>query len=202
VTVKDLKLSKTPVTVAQYAECVKAGRCTSPDALPECNWGKPGREDHPVNCVDWEQAAQFAVFAGGRLPTEAEWEFAAKSRGRRRLYPWGEEPPSEILTAAGSPGTVPVCSRPAGNTEQGLCDMSGSVWQWVQDFYRDTYAGGPVDGSAYAGPCEVRGGAGRCTARVIRGGAFNSRGEGFRSDSRGGAGPDIRRAHIGFRVAR
>src|SRR5208282_2166264 len=87
-----LWMNVTDVTVAAYTKCVEAGSCTffaATTDLDTCNYGR--RPDHPINCVDWEQAKAFCGWAGGRLPTAAEWEYAAKS-GRDVIYPWGSEP--------------------------------------------------------------------------------------------------------------
>ncbi|MBU1432048.1 SUMF1/EgtB/PvdO family nonheme iron enzyme, partial [Myxococcota bacterium] len=89
VRVRDFWIGKTEVTVKQYRACVTAGACSKPDTGEYCNWGQSGREDHPINCVDWNQAQAFATWAGGRLPSEAEWEYAARSQGQGREYPWG-----------------------------------------------------------------------------------------------------------------
>lgn len=197
VSLKAFEMSRTDVTVEQYAACVSAGRCAAPATGGNCNWGKPGRQQHPVNCVSWEQAARYAVFAGARLPTEAEWEYAATSGGRDRKYSWGGQDPACGLAVMGgcyTEGTLPVCSRPAGNTAQGLCDMAGNVWQWTQDKYIGSYAGAPADGSAF----ETAG-----QARVTRGGSFDN-GD-FRllqTVFRHGMVPGTRDARVGFRVAR
>ena len=89
VTVAPMKMARTEVTVSAYRKCVDSGACTVPnsDRAP-CNWGKSGRENHPVNCVDHAQATSFCRWIGGRLPTAEEWEFAAKG-GQSRVYPWG-----------------------------------------------------------------------------------------------------------------
>lgn len=173
VSIRTFAMAKTAVTVEQYAECVANGKCTEPGTGTLCNWGKADRQFHPVNCVTWNQANQYARFKGARLPTEAEWEYAAASGGRAQSYPWGNEEPScdnAVMFGRGGPGcgknsTMPVCSKPDGNTLQGLCDMSGNVGQWVQDNYHDSYNGAPNDGSEFAG-----GGPGR----VVRGGSFKA----------------------------
>ena len=137
VTVNSFEMAKTLVTVEQYKVCVDAKACTVPSAGPDCNWGVPGRGKHPVNCVDWQQAQTFSAWEGGRLPTEAEWEYAARSGGRDQKYPWGDSPPTcekAVFKGCGT-GTAPVCSKPAGNTAQGLCDAAGNVWEWMEDRY-------------------------------------------------------------------
>jgi iron(II)-dependent oxidoreductase len=176
VTVPSFELLRAEVTMGQYRACVEDGGCTEP--LPDTyeppdledweayiTWGKEGQEEHPVNCVDWFQAVAFCEWAGGRLPSEAEWEYAARSLGEDRTYPWGEEEPScELVVmnnyqepdggpACGGGTTWPVCSKPDGNTAQGLCDMAGSVSEWIQDCYHYGYEGAPTDGSAWESAC-------------------------------------------------
>lgn len=156
VVVGPFEISKTLVTVEQYAECVVKGKCSLPgtgknsNAGANCNWGKEGRQFHPVNCVTWAQARQYAKFKGARLPTEAEWEFAATGGGQAQKYPWGSQPPTcaRAVMDQGGPGcgtggTMPVCSKPAGNTAQGLCDMAGNVSQWMEDKATHSYNSGP-----------------------------------------------------------
>lgn len=198
------QMSKTAVTVEQYAECVIQGRCAAPGTGGHCNWGRTGRRLHPVNCVDWHQAAAYAEFKGARLPTEAEWEYAASGGGRNQQYPWGNEPAScdravmqdESGMGCGAGGTLPVCSRPEGNTPEGLCDMAGNVAQWVQDKYQDSYSGAPSDGRAFEGEGNLR---------VARGGSYEEpRVSRLRVDARRGAfgGLVDRYESIGFRLAR
>ena len=202
VAIKTFYISKTAVTVEQYAECVIKGGCTEPGTGDYCNWGKTGRQLHPVNCVDWNQANQYAKFAGGRLPSESEWEYAATSGNKHQKYPWGnDEPTCDKAVMYGNSGlgcsangTMPVCSKPAGNTAQGLCDMVGNIWQWVQDTYQESYKGTPVNGSAFesSGPF-----------RVLRGGSFSYFDTGFlRTDYRSYYVPNRRHNHIGFRLVR
>lgn len=201
VSVKTFEMSRTHVTVAQYAQCVTAGDCSEPGSDDYCNWGAEGRQDHPVNCVDWRQAAAYAAFRGAKLPSEAQWEYAARGQGRVQDYPWGGEAPDcgrVVMSAGGygcgSGGTSPVCSKPAGNTAQGLCDMAGNVWQWVRDSYSDSYSGAPSDGGAFKGEGFVQ---------VLRGGAFNlGDAAPFKVYYRNGSGRGDRYAYIGFRLAR
>lgn len=206
VTIKTFEMSKTLVTVEQYAECVVKGGCTEPASGGYCNWGKTGRQRHPINCVDWELANQFAKFKGGRLPSESEWEYAATSGGKNQKYPWGNEAAScerAVMYGNGgfgcdSDGTMPVCSKPAGNAKFAsggeLCDAVGNVWQWVQDKYKDSYVNAPIDGSAAEGADSLR---------VMRGGSFSSEDAvRLRADYRNYVDPGHRRVYIGFRLAR
>jgi len=200
VSVAPFQLARTETTVDAYAGCVQAGVCTEPgtdDAA--CNWAK-GRGNHPVNCVDWEQARHFCEHMGGRLPTEAEWEWAAKGGGSRR-YPWGDPPPScqrtimdEGVAGCGRVSTWPVCSKTAGRSAQGLCDLSGNVWEWVSDWYAEGFAAGLAEN-----PTGPAGG----THKVGRGGGWGSTGPGgLRTSVRDFALPTGRYAAIGFRCAR
>ena len=194
VTIKTFDMAKTAVTVAQYAECVIKGVCAEPTTGDYCNWGKPGRQLHPVNCVDWNQAQAYAKFKGARLPSEAEFKYAATSGGKNQKYPWGNEEPTSELAVFHTNGTMPVCSKPKGNTAQGLCDMSGNVWQWLQDSYKDSYKGAPVDGSAF----ESSG-----SFRVVRGGSFSiNDARVLRADHRNGSVLGRRHAGLGFRLVR
>ncbi len=201
VTVRTFQIAKTEVTVRQYRACVQAGACTEPLPGPFCNWGEPGRDDHPVNCVDWNQAQTFARWVGGRLPTEAEWEYAARSGGKDWKYPWGNEAATckravmnDGGAGCGRDSTWPVCSKPRGNTKQGLCDMAGNVWEWVQDWYHASYDGAPSDGSAWESP--------EGSHRVVRGGSWNFDARNVRAARRGGVDPGYRFFDLGFRPSR
>jgi formylglycine-generating enzyme required for sulfatase activity len=203
VSVRSFQMTKTEVTVAQYRLCVQAVACSPPDTGDYCNWGVSGRDNHPVNCVDWEQAQAFARWVGARLPTEAEWEYAARSGGKDRVYPWGDEKATcqrAVMRdessgyACGTKATWPVCSKPAGNTDQGLCDMAGNVLEWVQDWYHNSYNGAPSDGSAWESPAGSH--------RVYRGGPWNLDARFVRAAIRFWDVPGSRMDTRGFRLAR
>jgi formylglycine-generating enzyme required for sulfatase activity len=201
VSVPSFEMTQTEVTVAQYGECVTTGACTEPaTGYTDCNWNDPGYENHPVNCVDWNQARNFCAWAGGRLSTEAEWEYAARSGGQDITYPWGDQ--SATCTYAvmndggagcGTGRTMEVCSKPAGNTAQGLCDMAGNGYEWVEDDWHDDYNGAPNDGSAWVD-------APRNSSRVARGGSFASRA--VRAANRSTVAPSHFFTLLGFRCAR
>ncbi|MCB9760357.1 MAG: SUMF1/EgtB/PvdO family nonheme iron enzyme [Alphaproteobacteria bacterium] len=192
---------RTEVTVAQYSACVDDGACApraDPDDVPHrCNWDEPDKAEHPMNCVSWFMADAFCAWAGGALPSEAQWEYAARSGGLDREYPWGEAEPSCELAVlkdtCGSDGTWPVCSHPEGNTEQGLCDMAGNAFEWVADWHHDTYEGAPSDGEPWVEPEGV--------FRGLRGGGIGSD-EGYRTRNRTFHEPDFFYSGMGFRCAR
>ncbi|OQC43029.1 MAG: Serine/threonine-protein kinase pkn1 [Deltaproteobacteria bacterium ADurb.Bin058] len=203
VTVRTFEMTKTQVTVEQYKACVDAGACTAPDTGGSCNWGQSDRGKHPINCVDWHQAQAYAKWAGGRLPSEAEWEYAARSGGRDWKYPWGNENATcerAVMDDGSGNGcgrgntTWPVCSKPKGNTTHGLCDMAGNVWEWVQDWYHDSYKGAPTDGSAWEKPTG--------SSRVYRGGSWSDDARIVRAADRHGDDPRARDDYLGFRLAK
>lgn len=201
-------IDETEVTLAEYAACVAAGGCTAPatDPVPYCNWNQPDRDDHPINCVDWYQAAAYCAWVDegtNRLPTEAEWEKAARGADAR-VYPWGDAPGPTCTHAVmwddavggsgcGTYGTMPVGSKPLGDSPYGLKDMSGNVWEWVADWY------GPYDAAETDNPT----GAAMGTDRVLRGDSWYSAIlDYFRAASRGGLDPVNRWMIVGFRCAR
>jgi formylglycine-generating enzyme required for sulfatase activity len=172
VTVPDFEIMQTEVTVAMYADCVNAQECLVPVSQDPCNWGVSDREDHPMTCLSWYEASLYCDWIGGRLPSEAEWEYAARSRGQNVKYPWGDASPTcqyavfheGAAAGCGRDSTWPVCSKLEGRTEQGLCDMAGNAYEWVQDSYHSNYVGAPSDGSAWESP--------EGDDRAIRGGSW------------------------------
>lgn len=133
-------IDKTEVTVAAYRQCVGARKC-SEDGLAEydsCNWKKTGRENHPLNCVDWHQAKAYCEWAGKRLPMEAEWEKAARGTDGR-IYPWGNEWDVKKVNGEGTEDgfaqTAPVGSFSAGRSPYEALDMTGNVWEWTANWY-------------------------------------------------------------------
>ncbi|MFI5362028.1 MAG: formylglycine-generating enzyme family protein [Elusimicrobiota bacterium] len=214
VKVPAFQMAKTLTTFGQYKKCVAAGACVPAHVSDgTCNvydgsaWvlGKlPAKfqaDDQPLVCVDWDEARRFAAWAGGRLPTEAEWEYAARGAGDDRKFPWGDDAATcdRAIIAQGGLGcgksaTWPVCSKTKGNTAQGLCDMAGNVWEWTQDWYHETYKDAPADASAWESPAGTR--------RVLRGGSWIRYGKLVRSALRMNDVPSARFDNIGFRPVR
>jgi formylglycine-generating enzyme required for sulfatase activity len=152
VTVAPFSIDKTEVTVAQFAACVRVGACTPPrfpagtckssksaDCAQDCNINLgPAFAQHPMNCVTWAAATAFCRWAGKRLPTEIEWERAARG-GDGRRYPWGKALPGKQLCWNHSDvrvdKTCPVGAFPAGASPYGVLDMAGNVEEWTSTSY-------------------------------------------------------------------
>lgn len=175
-------MDQTEVTNEQYAQCVATGACDPPadssSYTREAYYGNSAYDDYPVVYVSWYSATAYCQWVGGRLPTEAEWEYAARGPGGY-AYPWGDVFEGTRLNYCdancdfdwndeayddGYADTAPVGSYPSGASWVGVLDMSGNVWEWVADWYGDyTFERrenptGPVSGDS----------------RVLRGGSWDN----------------------------
>ena len=197
-------VDETEVSNRQYTLCVENGKCAPPNFVDNDIYN---REDYPVVGVNWLDAQDYCNWAGGRLPTEAEWEYAAKGN-EGLIYPWGNEYDGNLLNACdvncseswadssiddGYKNSASVGSYPAGASWVGALDMAGNVWEWVEDWcgqYDNETQDNPT------GPDE-----GRC--KIIRGGAWASPPVGLRTTYRiintSEISPDIHHPNIGFR---
>jgi formylglycine-generating enzyme required for sulfatase activity len=192
-------LDRYEVTNARYQACVRAEACTSP-SLQSSNarthyFDDPAFADYPVIFVAWKQAQAFCAFAGGRLPTEAEWERAAAGSESPRTYPWGESPPDcSKANFAGCVGdTDRVGRRPAGQSPYGAFDMAGNVWEWTADWYDATYY--------HQSPGQDPTGPAQGTLKVMRGGCWVSGVSTLRTTCRKASLPDAWAPNVGFRCA-
>jgi formylglycine-generating enzyme required for sulfatase activity len=231
VTLSPYCIDRHEVSVDDYQGCVSIGSCEAPPAgvewegitarerkifSPLCNGNDKQRGQHPVNCVDWTMAEAYCSFHSKRLPTEAEWELAARGP-QGRSFPWGNEAPtsahvngcgvecarwlkangeptSATLYAVddGFPATAPVGSHPKGRSPEGVDDLAGNVWEWTADFSgaytsaAQTDPKGPADG----------------TRKMLRGGGFNGEQAKWLRPTQRWSAPPARRSHaFGFRCA-
>lgn len=192
------------VTVAQYKLCVQAGKCSAPSTYNTmCNWNTPCKEQHPVNCVMWPQADAYCKWIGGRLPTDAEWEKAARGGCEKYpnkncatampKYPWGDSgwgcTNAVTQNGCGTGSTASVGSKPTGKSVYGVHDLIGNVLEWTQDYYSGSYY--PIS------PAVDPQGPATGAARVVRGGAFG--GYMFNpAEQRNGTRYDYSAGHYGY----
>ena len=210
-------IDRTEVTNGQYALCVEAGACQAPTAYGALRPNSRTRPDYygnsvytqyPVVYVDWDAAVAYCTWAGRRLPTEAEWEKAARGTDQR-WFPWGNKNVSgKFLNLAdrgtgyyysynlvddGYRDTSPVGNYPAGASPYGAYDMAGNVLEWTADWFSDSYYS--------VSPAENPTGPESGTLKVLRGGSLNSGNWSIRSTTRFYLGPEYAYSYIGFRCA-
>jgi formylglycine-generating enzyme required for sulfatase activity len=190
------RMGKYEVTNQQYAQCEQAGICGLPYDVGRLR--DPAYARHPVVYVPWEDASTFCQWTGGRLPTDAEWEKAARGGLEGRLYPWGDEEPVPARQARNGAnydrysGDIQPVGSYAPNG-YGLYDMAGNVWEWVADWY--WFGGYGV--SPEKNPQGPESG----VDRVLRGGSWLDVAANIRVADREMAAPDYATSVIGFRCA-
>jgi formylglycine-generating enzyme required for sulfatase activity len=184
------------VSVGDYLQCVKAEHCKPAGKKHGCNGHHADRLNHPINCVNWFDARRYCAWKGKRLPTEAQWEKAARGK-TPQLYPWGHDSPSCNLANYRScqiGGTTPVGSKAKGRSPYGLYDMAGNVWEWLRDrFDPQFYQKGPVQD-----PFSKSG----AQTRVIRGGSWDDPPDRIHSTFRADFWPYNRANTVGFRCVK
>jgi formylglycine-generating enzyme required for sulfatase activity len=228
VTLDGYCIDKTEVTVREYEACVAADRCSAtprsiyvqlqpsqPAVSMRCNLAD--QPEHPINCVSWDQAAEYCTWAQKQVPTEAEWEYAARGSDGRR-YPWGTQPPSaHRLNACGRecvemakrdlrlawdgmyddrdgwPMTAPVGSYPAGASPFGVLDMAGNVAEWTADSFKEYTAAATTNPQNPVRSLDL----------VFRGGGWDiSAASGVRAAFRTRTSPSHGYLGVGFRCVR
>jgi formylglycine-generating enzyme required for sulfatase activity len=203
-------IDQTEVTNGQYQTCEQGGACTPPTDTSSyyypAYYGNPEFADYPVSWVTRDQASDYCSWAGARLPTEAEWEYAARGP-ESWLFPWGDTfdgtrlnycdvncdaGPNDPTVDDGYADTAPVGSFPSGASWVGALDMAGNVREWVADWY------GPYTADPQVNPTGPANG----EATVPHGGSWLDLPFLIRSANRGGDPPDYSRHNVGFRCAK
>jgi formylglycine-generating enzyme required for sulfatase activity len=197
------EIDRTEVTVAAYGACVAAGACAAPETFHDrCNTHERGKDPHPLNCVTWAHAAAYCAWAGKRLPSEEEWEYAARG-ARGGKYPWGDAQPQSrpCWNKPKTDGTCVAGSHPDDRSSFGVLDMGGSVSEWTSTPYCP-YPGAPASSPGLPG---LPGLQGKCKdgTRVTRGGSWDMSDPSYvRSTYRDWVLEQNRGNNLGFRCAR
>ncbi|MBI5789811.1 MAG: SUMF1/EgtB/PvdO family nonheme iron enzyme [Candidatus Schekmanbacteria bacterium] len=194
VSLEGFYIDKHEVSNAQYAGFMKATRRNPPAFWHDNDLNKP---DQPVVGVSWNDAMAYAKWTGKRLPTEAEWEKAARGFDGR-IYPWGHDKSRELANGAGKADgylfTAPVSSLAAGASPYGVLNLAGNVWEWCADWYgKNYYADSPSENPP--GPASGK-------LKVLRGGAWDSGDDSLRTTNRYAEPPDFWGNNVGFRCAK
>ncbi|MCP4539782.1 MAG: SUMF1/EgtB/PvdO family nonheme iron enzyme [Chloroflexi bacterium] len=205
VTLDAFWIDRAEVSNIQYRQCVEAGEC---DAPTTCDWGDltfsdAAKDDHPVVCVNWHEADAYCQWAGAQLPTEAQWEYAAKGT-QGYVYPWGNTFDGARVNFCdanctydwktneyddGYERTSPVASFPNGSSWCDAMNMAGNVWEWTTDWYGDYFSGAQINPT---GPTER-------DRKVLRGGGWVVRQTDVRASYRGSHPTEFRSPSLGLR---
>jgi len=206
-------IDKYEVTNAQYRRCVEAGQCRPPSesrsATRDRYYGNPEFDNYPVVGVSWDDAQAYCRWSDKRMPSEAEWERAARGSDER-TWPWGNAFDASLANSCdrncaqdssvaawddGYADTSPVGHySPQGDSPYGVADLAGNVWEWVADWYAPDYYG-HSPASSPQGPATGE-------RKVVRGGSFASQVYFLRTTHRNRYAPDSRLSNVGFRCAR
>jgi formylglycine-generating enzyme required for sulfatase activity len=204
-------IDETEITNAMYGACVAAGACSPPAAINsnsrDSYYPSPEFSSYPVVFVDWVSARDYCAWAGRRLPTEAEWEKAARGSDGR-IYPWGDSLTDELANFCdgncafdwresavddGQQEIGPVGSYPDGGSYYQVLDLAGNVYEWMADWYDETY----YEGAPAENPLGPLSG----SEVVIRGGSWYDGARFIRAANRVGVSPSLSGDNIGFRCA-
>lgn len=206
-------MDKFEVSVELYELCIAENVCNNSDSEKphyrsstdsyKCNIGNPNRKNHPANCVTWYGAKTYCEWLGKRLPTEAEWENAAKS-GKYQIYPWGNTPEASCdntvmkseASGCGSNSTFPIGSKASGTSALGIFDLSGNVAEYTEDWYeKKFYSTDEASKDDTQGPAEPE----KDKYKVVRGGSYIYGDSHARASFRSSAKPDDPAIDFGFR---
>ncbi len=200
VTLDAFWIDRTEVTNAQYAKCVVAGKCAAPSAAwsdsRDSYYGNVEYAQYPVIFVSWNDANAYCIWAGAQLPTEAQWEYAARG-SHNNIYPWGNSPPNSTLLNYNNyeNDTTAVGAYPSGASWVGAYDLAGNVWEWVHDWF------GPYPISAQTNPAGPPSADNPSYEKVLRGGSWVTDEDNVRAASRGSDGMYNSSKNAGFRCA-